>query len=174
MMETVAILFHLRISPHPFSAESLLLSPIRLWPPAQASGWISKPTQWKKSYFLLLILWLTTCARKFGRQVRQWIRACSSRIFSQQRALSFPQCSLLTYEVEIRSFIQLMSERWPLTSLLEDPGINSSLSSPFLSLCSSVCLSVYLQLVWLKLIENWRKWIRQKDIHSTSSECPLW
>lgn len=33
MMETVAILFHLRISPHPFSAESLLLSPIRLLPP---------------------------------------------------------------------------------------------------------------------------------------------
>ncbi len=90
------------------------------------AGSASQPSE-KKSYFLLLILWLTTCARKFGRQVRQWIRACSSRIFSQQRALSFPQCSFLTYEVEIRSFIQLVSERWPLTSLLEDPGINSSL-----------------------------------------------
>jgi hypothetical protein len=90
------------------------------------AGSANQPSE-KKSYFLLLILWLTTCARKFGSQVPQWIRACSSRVFSQQRALSFPQCSFLTYEVEIRSFIQLVSERWPLTSLLEDPGINSSL-----------------------------------------------
>jgi hypothetical protein len=51
MMETVAILFHLRISPHLFSAESLLLSPICLLPPDQASGWISKPTQGKKKLF---------------------------------------------------------------------------------------------------------------------------
>jgi hypothetical protein len=84
MMETVAILFHSRISPHPFSAESLLLSPIRCLPPDQASGWISKPTSEKTSYFLLLIPWLTTCARKFDRQVPQCISLFIKTFFTTE------------------------------------------------------------------------------------------